>query len=134
MMERTRVLDQFRALLRSQAMIEFDMDGTIVTANENFLQAMGYALDEVIGRHHAIFLHPSERESASYQAFWTALHDGEHRTDEFRRVRKDGSDIWLHATYTPILDNSNRPYKVVKVAADITPQVVARRTLSAVLP
>jgi PAS domain S-box-containing protein len=132
-LENANSLDQIRALQRSQAVIEFAMDGTILTANGIFLKSIGYTLDEITGQHHSILVDPSESASPAYQAFWKDLRAGVHRTAEFARLRKDGGQIWLHATYIPILDLNDQPYKIVKFANDITPQVIARRTLSAVL-
>jgi methyl-accepting chemotaxis protein len=108
------------AIDRSQAMIEFDLDGTILTANENFLSAVGYALPELQGRHHSIFLPSAEAQHPSNRAFWKRLQDGEFHSGEFRRLRKDGSPLWLHATYNPIYGQAGRPVKVVKFATDIT--------------
>jgi len=117
---------QIKAIQRSQAVIEFDLDGTILTANENFLRTMGYALPDIVGRHHAIFVDRNERESADYRAFWEALRRGEFRTGEFRRIGKDGSIVVLRATYTAIQDPDGKPFKVLKFATDVTAQVHAR--------
>ncbi len=113
---------QLKALDKSQAVIEFSMDGTILTANENFLHAMGYTLDEVKGEHHRIFVDPEYAQSAEYEAFWQRLRDGEFSSAEYLRVGKGGKDIWIQATYNPILDSRGRPVKVVKYATDITQQ------------
>jgi methyl-accepting chemotaxis protein len=110
----------FDALNRSQAVIQFDLDGTVRSANANFLDALGYAAHEVEGRHHSLFVRAEEAASAEYRAFWEALARGEYRAGEFRRVGKDGRDVWIQATYNPILDPSGRPFKVVKYASDIT--------------
>lgn len=110
------------ALNKSQAMIEFNLDGTIVTANENFLNAMGYRLDEIRGKHHSMFVAPELRERAEYREFWDALRRGEYQSREFARVAKGGRPIWIQASYNPLLDRSGKPYKVVKFAADITEQ------------
>lgn len=110
------------ALDRSQAVIEFALDGTILTANGNFLSTVGYTLAEIQGRHHGMFVAPTERESAAYRAFWAALGRGEFKAAEFKRVAKDGREIWLQATYNPVLDRAGRPSKVVKFASDITGQ------------
>ncbi|QGZ33701.1 methyl-accepting chemotaxis protein [Stappia indica] len=108
------------AIGRSQALIEFKPDGTIIDANENFLKAVGYALEEIRGKHHRMFVRPSERDSAEYRAFWTQLARGEKYAGEFRRIGKDGRDIWLQATYTPVFDRAGRTVKVVKIASDIS--------------
>jgi methyl-accepting chemotaxis protein len=112
--------DKLEALDLSQAIIEFKLDGTILTANQNFLDAMGYRLDEIEGRHHAIFVDAAERDSASYAEFWRSLNSGEAQTAEFRRIGKGGKEVWIQASYNPILDRSGKPYKVVKFATDIT--------------
>ncbi|MBB3018527.1 methyl-accepting chemotaxis protein [Microvirga lupini] len=114
--------DKLEALDRSQAIIEFRLDGTILTANENFLSTMGYTLDELQGRHHSLFVDPTEQGSAEYREFWAALNRGEARTAEYRRFGKGGREIWIQASYNPVLDRSGRPYKVVKFATDTTEQ------------
>lgn len=108
------------AMMRSQAVIEFDMDGMIVDANDNFLAAMGYRLDEIIGRHHAMFLPPAERASADYAEFWRRLRAGQFMSGEFKRLGKDGREVWIQATYNPLLGDDGKPYRVIKFAADIT--------------
>ena len=113
------------ALDRSQAVIEFDMDGKILTANANFLAAVGYGLEEIKGKHHSMFVTPKERDSAAYQAFWTGLRKGETQAGEFHRVGKGGKDLWIQASYNPLLDRSGKPFRVVKFSYDITPQKLA---------
>jgi len=108
------------ALDRSQAVIEFNLDGTIITANQNFLAAVGYSLPEVQGRHHGLFVSPAERSSAAYANFWAALNRGEFQSGEYLRLGKGGKEIWIQATYNPLLDASGKPYKVVKFCSDIT--------------
>ena len=110
------------ALERSQAVIEFKPDGTILTANANFLTAMGYTLAEVQARHHGIFVEPAYRESAEYRAFWDALRQGTFQSAEFKRIAKGGRHVWIQASYNPVLDKAGRVVKVVKFAADITAQ------------
>ncbi len=117
---------QIAAIGKSQAVIEFNMDGTIITANANFLGAMGYALEEIRGRHHSMFVEPAERESAGYREFWAKLNRGEYSADEYKRIGKGGKEIWIQASYNPILDLNNKPYKVVKYATDVTQQVLVR--------
>jgi methyl-accepting chemotaxis protein len=112
--------DKLEALDLSQAIIEFKLDGTILTANQNFLDAMGYRLDEIEGRHHGIFVDAAERDSASYAEFWRSLNAGRAQTAEFRRIGKGGKEVWIQASYNPILDRGEKPYKVVKFATDIT--------------
>ena len=108
------------AISRSQAMIEFNLDGTIITANENFTSTTGYELDEIVGEHHAMFCEPDYAKSPEYKAFWQRLNKGEFFSGEFKRVRKDGSDLWLQATYNPILDADGKPARIVKFASDVT--------------
>ena len=108
------------ALGRSQAVIEFGMDGTILTANDNFLKALGYSLGEIQGKHHSMFVDPSERDSAAYRDFWAALKRGEYQAAEYKRIGKGGKEVWIQATYNPVLDASGKPVKVVKFATDIT--------------
>ena len=117
---------QVAAIGRSQAVIEFDLDGTILTANANFLDAMGYTLEEIRGRHHSLFVEPSERDSAEYRTFWERLRRGEYLAAEYRRLGKGGREVWIQASYNPILGLDGKPYKVVKFATDVTQQVLAR--------
>ncbi|HZR86351.1 MAG TPA: PAS domain-containing methyl-accepting chemotaxis protein [Bradyrhizobium sp.] len=117
---------QVAAIGKSQAVIEFNMDGTIITANDNFLRALGYSLSEIKGRHHSMFIDASERDGAAYREFWAKLNRGEYQSGEFKRIAKGGRDIFIQATYNPILDLNGKPFKVVKYAADTTAQVIAR--------
>jgi methyl-accepting chemotaxis protein len=110
------------AIHRSQAVIEFNLDGTIQTANANFLATVDYSLEEIVGQHHRMFVEPGYASSPDYAAFWRALASGEFQSGEYRRVGKGGREIWLQATYNPILDRHGKPVKVVKFAADITAQ------------
>ncbi|WP_319938031.1 PAS domain S-box protein [Sphingomonas sp. S2-65] len=108
------------AVDRSQATIEFALDGTVLDANGNFLSMMGYARDEVLGQHHRMFSVAGEADSADYAAFWNKLASGAHDAGVYKRRAKDGRDVWLQATYTPVLDPEGRPLKVVKFATDVT--------------
>jgi methyl-accepting chemotaxis protein len=110
------------AISKSQAMIEFQMDGTIVTANDNFLNALGYTLEEVKGRHHSIFVEEGARQSAEYTEFWTRLNRGEFQAAEYKRIGKGGKEVWIQASYNPILDENGKPFKVVKFATEVTAQ------------
>ncbi|SDT31232.1 methyl-accepting chemotaxis protein [Bradyrhizobium canariense] len=112
------------AISKSQAVIEFNMDGTIVTANQNFLDALGYRLDEIQGKHHSMFVPPEMRNSADYRAFWAALNRGNHQAAEYKRIGKGGREVWIQASYNPILDSGNKPVKVIKFATDITAQKI----------
>ncbi|TGK91590.1 PAS domain-containing protein [Leptospira brenneri] len=111
-----------KAVDRSQATIEFNMEGTILTANENFLKVIGYSLSEVKGQHHKMFVDPQEANSDVYRQFWAALNRGEFQAAEYKRVGKNGKEVWLQATYTPIIDANGKPFKVIKYATDITEQ------------
>ncbi len=125
-LRRAELESQIAAIHRSQAVIEFRLDGTIVTANENFLAAMGYNLEEIQGQHHRMFVEPSALSGTEYAAFWAALGRGEPQTAEYKRIGKGGREVWIQASYTPIIDANGRPYKVVKFATDVTPQVADR--------
>ena len=114
------------AINRSQAVIEFDLQGTVLNANDNFLKIFGYRLDEVVGKHHRMFCEPGYAESTDYAEFWRRLGTGEYDADEFKRVDKNGSEIWLQASYNPIMDANGKPVKVVKFASDITAEVQKR--------
>ena len=114
------------AINRSQAVIEFDLQGTVLNANDNFLKIFGYRLDEVVGKHHRMFCEPGYAESTDYAEFWRRLGTGEYDADEFKRVDKNGSEIWLQASYNPIMDADGKPVKVVKFASDITTEVQKR--------
>lgn len=117
---------QIDAIGKSQAVIEFNLDGTIITANENFCNALGYTLDEIQGQHHRIFCDPQYTQSPEYSAFWAKLNKGEYQAGEFMRLGKSGEEIWIQASYNPIFDVEGKPYKVVKYATDITEQVNQR--------
>ena len=117
---------QIEAIGKSQAVIEFNLDGTIIIANDNFLKAMGYSLGEIQGKHHSMFVEPSERESAGYREFWASLNRGQYQAAEYKRIAKGGKEIWIQASYNPILDLNGKPFKVVKYATDVTRQVLVR--------
>jgi len=113
---------QIAAVSKAQAVIEFKMDGTVLAANDNFLKALGYTLDEVKGKHHSMFVDDAYRQSADYKEFWAKLNRGEYVADEFKRIGKGGREVWILASYNPILDLSGKPFKVVKYATDVTEQ------------
>lgn len=130
----TRLQNEYYAALteamnRSQAVIEFNMDGTIITANENFLSTMGYTLSEIQGRHHSLFAEESYRNSTQYRAFWEKLNRGEFDSGQYKRLGKGGREVWIEASYNPILDRNGKPYKVVKYATNITERVQIGRTI-----
>ena len=110
------------AISKAQAVIEFNMDGTIITANDNFLSTVGYTLDEIQGKHHSMFVEASYRASDAYRAFWDKLNRGEHESAEYKRIGKGGREVWIQASYNPILDINGKAFKVVKFATDITEQ------------
>ena len=111
---------QIAAIGKAQAVIEFNLDGTILDANENFLTTLGYRLEEIKGRHHSMFVEQSYRESSAYREFWAKLNRGEYEAGEFKRVGKGGKEVWIQASYNPIFDLNGKPYKVVKYATDVT--------------
>ena len=108
------------ALNRVQAVIEFELDGTILHANDNFLRVVGYTLAEVQGKHHAIFCDPEYVKTAEYADFWARLGRGEFDQGEYKRRARDGREVWINASYNPILDANGKPYKVIKFATDVT--------------
>jgi len=118
---------KLKAISKSNAIVEFDIEGNIVDANENFLSIVGYSPEEVIGKHHRIFVTNEERDSKAYQEFWERLSKGECINKEFERVRKDGQHVWLRGIYNPIYDLSGKPYKIVKFAIDITKEKQLKR-------
>ena len=111
---------KIEAINRAQAVIEFELDGTVISANENFLRIFGYGLDEIVGKHHRIFCDPGYAESPEYAEFWHKLGRGEYHAAEFKRLAKGGREIWLQASYNPIFDMDGRPFRVVKFATDVT--------------
>ncbi len=123
---------QIEAIGKSQAVIEFNMDGSILTANENFLNALGYSLREIQGKHHSMFVDAADRDSAAYRGFWANLNAGQYQAGEFKRIGKGGREVWIQASYNPILDLNGKPFKVVKYAADTTAQVIARKRAESV--
>jgi methyl-accepting chemotaxis protein len=114
---------QILAIGKAQAVIQFELDGTILIANENFLSVMGYSLDEVKGRHHSMFVEASYKNSAEYGEFWRKLGRGEYQSAQYKRIAKGGKEVWIQASYNPILDMNGKPFKVVKFATDITAQI-----------
>ncbi|MDB2415230.1 PAS domain-containing protein [Rickettsiales bacterium] len=121
---------QIDAINKSQAVIEFNMDGTIVTANANFLNVMGYSLKEIQGKHHSMFAEPEFTASNEYKKFWESLNRGEYKAAEYKRLGKGGKEVWIQASYNPIMDINGDPFKVVKYATDITKQKLQYADLS----
>lgn len=111
---------QLKAISKAQAVIEFNLDGTIVTANENFLKTLGYTLPEIQGKHHSIFVDQKEVQSPEYQMFWNKLRAGQYDARAYKRIAKNGEEVWIQASYNPIFDMNGNPFKVVKYATDIT--------------
>ena len=120
---------QLAAIDKAQAVIEFDLTGRIMHANANFLNGLGYTLAEVQGQHHSLFVEPAYRQSAEYRAFWEKLARGEYDAGQYRRIGKGGREVWIEASYNPILDLNGKPFKVVKYATDVTAQVQAAAAL-----
>ncbi|MCG2585450.1 methyl-accepting chemotaxis protein [Massilia sp. TS11] len=119
-----------QALQRTQAIIEFDLAGNVLTANANFLRTMGYTLEEVRGKHHAMFCEADLVTSTAYRHFWADLAEGKFHSARFKRLGKHGAEIWLQASYNPILDANGKPYKVVKFATDISAHVARERRVA----
>jgi methyl-accepting chemotaxis protein len=114
---------QLAAIGKAQAVIEFKLDGTILTANDNFLKTLGYSIEEIQGKHHSLFVEPSHRDSNEYRLFWDKLGRGEYDSGQYKRIGKGGKEVWIQASYNPIMDMNGKAFKVVKYASDITPQV-----------
>lgn len=126
-MQRADMQSQIEAIQRSEAVIEFNLEGQILTANQNFLQLMRYQLSEVQGKHHRIFVEPQEANSEPYRQFWAKLRQGHYQTADFKRLTKGGQPVWIHATYNPILGPDGEVLKVVKYASDITADVLQKQ-------
>ena len=126
-LEAANYIGQIEAIHKSQAVIEFNLDGTILTANDNFLKTLGYGLKEIQGKHHSLFVESDYADSAEYREFWASLAKGEYQSNEYKRIGKGGREVWIQASYNPILDLNGKPYKVVKFASDVTRQVIARQ-------
>jgi methyl-accepting chemotaxis protein len=115
-------LGQISAIDKAQAVIEFNMDGTIIRANDNFLNTVGYTSHEVVGQHHSMFVEPAYKMSDEYRQFWEKLNRGEYESAEYKRLGKGGKEIWIQASYNPIMDLNGKPFKVVKYATEVTEQ------------
>lgn len=127
-LQETAIRSKVEAIETSQAVIEFDLQGNILSANDNFLTAMGYERDEVAGKHHRIFVDRAEAQSEAYKRFWDNLRAGRYQAAEFRRIHKSGRDVWIQASYNPVFDLKGQPVSVVKFATDITEVVKQRKT------
>jgi methyl-accepting chemotaxis protein len=124
---------QLAAIGKSQAVIEFQMDGSIIEANENFLRALGYRADEIKGKHHSMFVDPAYARSDEYRMFWKRLNDGQYDAGEYKRIGKAGREVWIQAAYNPILDLNGKPFKVVKYATDVSERKFANLAISSVI-
>jgi methyl-accepting chemotaxis protein len=120
------IAGQIEAIRKAQAVIEFELDGTIIDANDTFLNTLGYRIDEIKGRKHAMFVDPKEAGTPAYQRFWDELWAGKFQQAEFKRIGKGGKEVWIQATYNPIMDMNGKPFKVVKFATDVTTAVATR--------
>ena len=127
--KRERAIDLTNIIGRVQGVIEFELDGTIREANDIFLAAVGYTRDEVIGKHHSMFMPDGEAHAETYESHWDKLRKGDFHIGEFRRRHKDGSDVWIQATYNPIFGPKGQPIRIVKYASDITPRIRAVKKL-----
>ena len=123
----------YQAIDKVQAIIEFDLSGRILRANENFCRALGYRLEEIQGKHHRIFCTDDVRESLEYRRFWEKLNRGEFDTGEYKRIKKDGSELWINASYNPVFDNQGKLVKVIKFATDITREKLKNLEFSSTL-
>jgi methyl-accepting chemotaxis protein len=113
---------RLQALDKSQAVIEFTPDGTILTANQNFLDVMGYTLAEIRGKHHSMFAEPAFAASPEYREFWAKLNRGEYQVAQYKRLGKGGKEVWIEASYNPLLDADGKIFRIVKYATDVTRQ------------
>ncbi len=129
-LEYANLKGQVDAIGISQAVIEFNMDGTIIHANENFLKTMGYSLQEIKGKHHSMFAEPAFAASAEYKEFWEKLRRGEYQAAQYKRIGKGGKEIWIEASYNPIMDMNGVPFKVVKFATDLTARKAENQQLA----
>jgi methyl-accepting chemotaxis protein len=114
---------QLAAINRAQAVIEFDLKGNIASANDNFLNVMGYRLEEIKGQHHSMFVEPAFRSTDEYRRFWEKLARGDYESAQYKRIGKGGKEVWIQGSYNPILDTTGKPYKVIKYASDVSAQV-----------
>ena len=119
----------YTAINKSQAVIELDMAGTVLTANDSYLKMFGYTLAEILGKPYTVFVNPAEREGAEYRALWEHMHAGQHEQGRFRRMGKNGREVWVRASFNPLIGQDGRPWKVVKFASEITPIILEARAL-----
>jgi methyl-accepting chemotaxis protein len=119
------------AISKAQAVIEFNLDGTVITANDNFLKTLGYTLEEIRGKPHSLFVDAAFGGSEDYRRFWERLRAGKYEAARYKRIGKGGREVWIQASYNPLIGGDGRPYKVVKFATDITAELEASRSLDA---
>lgn len=124
---------QVQAINKSQAVISFHLDGTVIDANGNFLSALGYGLEEIRGKHHSMFVEPAYVASREYKEFWERLRAGEYQAGQYKRIGKGGREVWIEASYNPILDPNGKPFKVIKYATEITAQVKLLQNLKVLI-
>ena len=127
--ERQNARGVLGAIDASYAFIEFNLDGTVIQANQNFLTVLGYRLDEIQGKHHRMFVEPALASSGTYSQFWRDLNDGKAQKDVFKRISKTGQEVWVQAVYAPVKDEMGRVFKVIKIATDVTAEVNANNML-----
>ncbi|WP_417814888.1 methyl-accepting chemotaxis protein [Thalassospira alkalitolerans] len=131
--ERALLQSVFSAIEKSQAVIEFDLKGNILKANNNFLDVMGYSENEIVGKHHSMFVEKGQRDTEEYRSFWQKLNAGEFQAGQFKRLGKGGREVWIEASYNPVLDPVGKPFKVIKFAIDITEQTNLLLNLKAMI-
>ncbi len=119
----------YTAINKSQAVIELDMDGTVLAANDSYLKMFGYTLAEILGQPYTLFVNPADREGAEYRALWEHMHAGQHEQGRFRRMGKNGREVWVRASFNPLIGQDGRAWKVVKFASEITPIILEARAL-----
>ena len=129
--DHAEIAGRMAAIDRSQAIIEFDLAGTVLAANDNFCRLFGYAENEIVGRHHRLFCDPLYTRSTEYRQFWDKLGRGEYDAGRYCRRARDGSEVWIQATYNPIFDTLGNPLKVVKFASDVSGQVALEQEVRA---
>ena len=117
----------YAAINKSQAVIELDMDGTVLAANDSYLKMFGYTLAETLGQPYTLFVNPADREAAEYRALWEHMHAGQYEQGRFRRMGKNGREVWVRASFNPLIGQDGKPWKVVKFASEITPIIIEAR-------
>lgn len=130
--QRLRELESlYAAIYKSQAVIELSMDGTVLAANDSYLKMFGYSLPEVLGQSYMVFVNPAERDGADYRSLWEHLRAGQHEQGRFKRVDKNGREVWVRASFNPLIGENGAPWRVVKFASEITPIILEARAFDA---